>query len=71
MSVVSESERRVTPADVDAHRAVTERMRVIADFLARPVHAHGGADDTDPDVVTEYNLTVAIALKAFRRDALD
>jgi hypothetical protein len=51
------------------HRAETERLRVLVDFLARPIHAHGGAEP-DPDIVTAYNLAVEAALQEVRRAAL-
>ena len=51
------------------HRATTERMRVLVDFLSRPVHAHGGSEP-DPDIVTAYNLAVEAALLALRRAAI-
>jgi hypothetical protein len=51
------------------HRAETERLRVLVDFLARPVHAHGGPEP-DPDIVTAYNLAVEAALREVRRSAL-
>jgi hypothetical protein len=52
------------------HRAETERLRVLVDFLGRPVHAHGGPEP-DPDIVTAYNLAVESALREIRRAALD
>ena len=52
--------------DLDRHRAETERLRVLVDFLARPIHAHGGAEP-DPDIVTAYNLAVEAALGGIRR----
>lgn len=55
--------------DLARYRAETERLRVLADFLSRPVHAHGGADP-DPDIVTAYNLAVESALQGIRRAAL-
>jgi hypothetical protein len=48
------------------HRAETERVKVLGDFLARPIHAHGGAEP-DPDIVTAYNLAVEAALQGIRR----
>jgi hypothetical protein len=42
---------------------------VLVDFLARPVHAHGGPEP-DADVVTAYNLAVEAALREVRRAAL-
>ena len=48
------------------HRAETERVKVLVDFLARPIHAHGGADPY-PDIVTAYNLAVESALQGIRR----
>jgi hypothetical protein len=51
------------------HRAETERLRVLVDFLARPIHAHGGSDP-DPDIITAYNLAVEAALHGIRRAAL-
>jgi hypothetical protein len=58
-----------TRADVDWHRAETERLRVLVDFLARPICAHGGAEP-DPDIVTAYNLAVEAALRGIRLAAL-
>ena len=55
--------------DVDRHRAETERLRVLVDFLARPICEHGGADP-DPDIVTAYNLAVEAALQGIRNAAL-
>ena len=48
------------------HRAETERVRVLVEFLARPIHAHGGTEP-DPDIVTAYNLAVEAALQGIRR----
>jgi hypothetical protein len=50
------------------HRAETERLRVLVDFLARPIHAPGGPDP-DPDVRTAYNLAIEAALNGIRRAA--
>ncbi len=55
--------------DLARHRAETERLRVLVDFLSRPVHAHGGTE-TDPDVISAYNLAVEAALQGIRRTAL-
>ena len=55
--------------DLEWHRAETERLRVLVEFLGRPVHAHGGVE-TDPDIVTAYNLAVEAALLGIRRAAL-
>jgi hypothetical protein len=60
---------RETRTDVDRHRAETERLRVLIDFLARPICAHGGAEP-DPDIVTAYNLAVEAALRGIRHAAL-
>jgi hypothetical protein len=54
--------------DLDRQRAETERLRVLVDFLSRPIHAHGGADP-DPDIITAYNLAVEAALQGIRRAA--
>ena len=54
--------------DLDRHRAETERLRVLIDFLARPIHAPGGTEP-DPDIVTAYNLAVEAALQGIRRAA--
>jgi hypothetical protein len=54
--------------DLDRHRAETERLRVLVEFLARPIHAPGGAEP-DPDIVTAYNLAVEAALVGIRRAA--
>jgi hypothetical protein len=56
-------------SDIDWHRAETERLRVLVDFLARPICAHGGAEP-DPDIVTAYNLAVEAALQGIRHAAL-
>lgn len=50
------------------HRAETERLRVLVEFLSKPVHAHGGSEP-DPDIVTAYNLAVEAALQGIRRAA--
>jgi hypothetical protein len=52
------------------HRAETERVKVLVEFLARPIHAHGGAEP-DPDIVTAYNLAVEAALQGIRRATTD
>jgi hypothetical protein len=52
------------------HRAETERVKVLVEFLARPIHAHGGSDP-DPDIVTAYNLAVEAALQGIRRATTD
>jgi hypothetical protein len=54
--------------DLDRHRAETERLRVLVEFLARPIHAPGGTEP-DPDIVTAYNLAVEAALVGIRRAA--
>ena len=48
------------------HRAETERVKVLVEFLARPIHAHGGSEP-DPDIITAYNLAVEAALQGIRR----
>lgn len=55
--------------DLERYRAETERLRVLVEFLGRPVHAHGG-NEPDPDVVTAYNLAVEAALQGIRRAAV-
>ena len=52
--------------DLARLRAETERVKVLVDFLARPIHAHGGAEP-DPDIITAYNLAVEAALIGIRR----
>ena len=54
--------------DLARHQAETERVKVLVDFLARPVSAPGGAEP-DPDIVTAYNLAVEAALTCVRRAA--
>lgn len=54
--------------ELEWHRAETERLRVLVDFLSRPIHAHGGSEP-DPDIVTAYNLAVEAALQGIRRAA--
>jgi hypothetical protein len=61
--------RSKAQSDIDWHRAETERLRVLVDFLARPICAHGG-HDPDPDIVTAYNLAVEAALQGIRHAAL-
>lgn len=56
--------------DLSRHRAETERLRVLVDFLARPIHAHGGSEP-DSDIVIAYNLAVEAALQGIRRAALN
>ena len=65
----SEGPRSKAQTDIDWHRAETERLRVLVDFLARPICAHGG-HDPDPDIVTAYNLAVEAALQGIRHAAL-
>jgi hypothetical protein len=55
-----------TAEELQWHRAETERLRVLVDFLARPIHAPGGSDP-DPDVLTAYNLAIEAALQGIRR----
>jgi hypothetical protein len=52
----------------DQYRATTERLKVLTDFVARPVHAFGGTEP-DPDIISAYNLAVEAALIAIRREA--
>lgn len=54
--------------EIERHRAETERLQLLVEFLTRPIHAHGGVDP-DPDVVTAYNLAVEAALNGVRRAA--
>ncbi len=54
--------------DLARYRAETERLRVLVEFLGRPVHAHGGTDP-DPDIISAYNLAVEAALHGIRRTA--
>jgi hypothetical protein len=54
--------------DLARHRAETERLRVLVEFLSRPIHAHGGTEP-DPDIITAYNLAVEAALQGIRRAA--
>ena len=54
--------------DLARQRAETERVKVLVDFLARPICAHGGTEP-DPDIVTAYNLAVEAALQGIRRAA--
>jgi hypothetical protein len=56
--------------ELEWHRAETERVKVLVDFLARPIHAHGGTEP-DPDIVTAYNLAVEAALQGIRRATTD
>jgi hypothetical protein len=52
------------------HRAETERVRVLVEFLSRPIHAYGGAEP-DPDIISAYNLAVESALQGIRRATAD
>ena len=51
---------------LDWHRAETERLKVLVEFLSNPIHAHGGSDP-DPDIIIAYNLAVEAALHGIRR----
>ena len=66
--VVNERSKWEADQSLAWHRAETERLRVLVDFLARPVHAHGGSEP-DPDIVSAYNLAVEAALQGIRRAA--
>ena len=60
-------------ADLADYRAETDRLRVLADFVARPIACYKGeGNDEAPDdeVVSAYNLAVEAALKAIRRAAI-
>jgi hypothetical protein len=63
-----ERSRREVQEKLDWHRAETERLRVLVDFLSHPIHAHGGSEP-DPDIVTAYNLAVEAALIGIRHGA--
>lgn len=52
------------------HRAETERLKVLVEFLSRPIHAYGGTEP-DPDIITAYNLAVEAALQGIRRATAD
>lgn len=65
---VEDSVRWEARQELEWHHAETERLRVLIDFLARPIHAPGGCDP-DPDIVTAYNLAVEAALNGIRRAA--
>ena len=65
---VNKRSRHEAQVELDWHRAETERLRVLVDFLSRPIHAHGG-NDPDPDIVTAYNLAVEAALLGIRNGA--
>ena len=54
--------------EIERHRAETDRLQLLVEFLTRPIHAHGGAEP-DPDIVTAYNLAVEAALDGIRRAA--
>ena len=52
--------------DLERQRAETDRLRVLVDFLSRPIH---GGSEPDPDIITAYNLAVEAALHGIRRAA--
>jgi hypothetical protein len=54
--------------ELERYRADTERLRVLVEFLSRPIHAPGGSDP-DPDILTAYNLAVEAALHGIRHAA--
>ncbi|WP_435017812.1 hypothetical protein TA3x_005432 [Tundrisphaera sp. TA3] len=56
--------------ELDWHRAETERVRVLVEFLSRPIHAYGGSEP-DPDIISAYNLAVEAALQGIRRATAD
>lgn len=55
--------------ELNWHKAETERLKVLVDFLTNPVHAHGGAEP-DSDIIIAYNLAVEAALNGIRRAGL-
>lgn len=61
----------MTTRDIlDMQRVENERLRILVDFLHRPVCAYGGPDP-DPDIITTYNnLAVEASLNGIRRAAL-
>ena len=68
-SFVADHAERQARRELEQKQAQTERLRVLADFLSRPIHAHGGTEP-DPDIVVAYNLAVEAALQSIRRAAL-
>lgn len=52
------------------YRAETERLRMLTEFLSRPVQCAGGKTNADPDVVSAYNNATETALKAVRQIAI-
>jgi hypothetical protein len=54
--------------DVKQLRLENERLRILIDFVSRPIHAYGGSEP-DPDIISAYNLAVESALQAIRRMA--
>lgn len=59
------------PLSPDEYRARTERLRLLADYLARPIAVMGAPDDPDEAVVTADNLAREAALVAIRRAAIE
>ena len=51
------------------YRAETERLKVLIDFLQKPLCAKGGPD-ADEDILIAYNLAVETALYGVRKAAM-
>lgn len=65
-----EISRLMTPHEIlELQRAENDRLKILVDFVHRPVCAYGGSDP-DPDIITAYNLAVEASLLGIRRAAL-
>ncbi len=58
------SEAMTSEKTVELYRALTDRLKVLSDFVSQSRVALGGEED--PDIVTARNLAIEAALKHIR-----
>jgi hypothetical protein len=53
------------------YKLQTDRLRILVEFLSRPVQCAGGKSGADPDVIAAYNNATETSLKVVRQLALE